>query len=107
MPDDQPTTAPALDAEIEIRPDPGWKVILYNDDITPFPVVIFALMRAAGLSSEVAEMVAMEAHTTGSALVRRGLLQAEAEVMCGRLQYYSRVNGVCSGVDCEAMRDDA
>jgi len=41
-----------------VRPDRGWKVVLFNDDVTPFEVVIFALMKAAGLSGEVAEAVA-------------------------------------------------
>ena len=53
---------PKLDIKPETTPDRGWKVILFNDDVTPYDLVVFALQRAAGLSIEVAEMVALEAH---------------------------------------------
>ncbi|MFW5845241.1 MAG: ATP-dependent Clp protease adaptor ClpS [Planctomycetota bacterium] len=105
MPPTDPTPETEPDSRTELMPDPGWKVVLYNDDVTPFDVVIHALVRAAGLSGEVAEAVALEAHSTGSAVVRRGLQEAEAQVMCGRLHRYSRIDGVCPGVHCEALRD--
>jgi ATP-dependent Clp protease adapter protein ClpS len=98
----RPTHAPRRDT----APDRGWKVVLFNDDHTPFEVVIFALQRAAGLSLEVAEMVTMEAHREGSAVVRRGLTQEDAEIICAGLRRWSRVEGVCAGVHCEAQSDD-
>jgi ATP-dependent Clp protease adapter protein ClpS len=104
-PGDSPEATPEMETSTITLPDPGWKVVLYNDDVTPFEVVILALMKAAGLSGEVAEMVAHEAHATGAAVVRRGLQEAEARVMCGRLHAYSRIPGHCPGVDCEAVHD--
>ncbi len=84
----------------------GWKVMLYNDDVTPFDVVIYALQRAAGLSLEVAEMVCAEADREDEAVVRSGLPETEAQVICGGLRRWTRVPGVCPGVDCEALPDD-
>ena len=86
--------------------DSGWKVVLYNDDDTPFEVVIFALQRAAGLSLEVAEMVAVEAHTEGSAVVKRGLSEEDAQIICGGLRRWTRIEGQTPGVNCEALKDD-
>ena len=84
----------------------GWKVILFNDDVTPIDVVVYALQRAAGLSQEVAEMVCLEAHREGEAVVRTGLPETEAQVICGGLRRWTRIPGECPGVHCEAMPDD-
>lgn len=97
---------PAPIVEEQTTTDRGWKVLLYNDDITPFPVVIFGLQRAAGLSIEVAEMVAYEAHTTGEAVVKRGLSAEDAQTICDGLRAWTHIPGICEGVDCDALRDD-
>lgn len=95
----------ALPAPVEVT-EPGWRVVLFNDDVTPFEVVIHALQRAAGLSVEVAEMVAVEAHTNGSAVVKRGLTREDAEIVCGGLRKWTRIDGICPGVLCEAQKDE-
>lgn len=93
-----------------VEPDPpidsGWKVVLFNDDITPFDVVIYGLQRAAGLSLEVAEMVAIEAHQEDSAVVKRGLDEDDAKIICASLRKWTRLEGICPGVRCEAQKDD-
>ena len=89
----------------EIIPDPGWKVVLFNDDITPYDVVVYGLQRAAGLSLEVAEMVAFEAHNDDSAIVKRSLSEEDAKIICGGLRTWTRVEGKCPGVRCEAEPD--
>jgi ATP-dependent Clp protease adapter protein ClpS len=98
---------PIIKPDKETAPDRGWKVLLYNDDVTPFDVVVFALQRAAGLSIEVAEMVAYEAHSQGEAVVKRGLTEEDAKTICGGLRAWTRVDGICPGVECEAVEDDA
>lgn len=95
-----------LTSDPEAVPERGWKVILHNDDIHAFLVVILALQRAAGLSLEVAEMVAFEAHTEGLAIVKRGLTEDDAKIICGGLRKWTRIEGVTPGVDCEALPDD-
>jgi ATP-dependent Clp protease adapter protein ClpS len=92
--------------EIEQLVSKGWKVLLYNDDTTPIDAVVFALQRAAGLSLEVAEMIAVEAHESGSAVVKRGLSKEDALVICGGLRKWTRIEGVCAGVHTEAVVDE-
>ncbi len=101
-----PTPGTQTISKQDTKASRGWKVLLYNDDITPFDVVIYALQRAAGLSQEVAEMVCLEAHNEGEAVVRSGLPETEAQVICGGLRRWTRIPDVCPGVDCEALPDD-
>ncbi len=84
----------------------GWKVVLLNDDVTPFDLVILGLQKACGLSEEVSEMIAVEAQTEGSAVARRGLTQEDAEAVCVRLKACTRVPRLCPGVACTAERED-
>ncbi len=102
------TAIPAVEPEQKTiaTTESGWKVLLYNDDVTPIDVVIVGLQKAAGLSIEVAEMVAMEAHDTGRAIVKRGLTREDAEIVCGLLKTYTRIEGFCPGVECEAVKDE-
>ena len=86
--------------------DSGWKVVLHNDDVTPYEVVIYGLQRAAGLSLEIAEAVAAEAHTEEAAVVKRGLGEEDAKIICGGLRKWTRIEGLCPGVICEALHDD-
>ena len=95
-----------ISVAVDTTPDRGWKVVLFNDDVTPFDAVIFALQRAAGLSVEVAEMVAVEAHREDSAVVKRGLTEEDARIICGGLRKWSRIEGLCPGVRCDAKPDD-
>ena len=67
---------------------------------------VYALQRAAGLSLEVAEMVTLEAHREGEAVVRRALTQEDALIMCAGLRKWSRIEGISPGVHCEAQPDD-
>ncbi len=106
VPDTVTIAKPKKNVQPDITPDRGWKVILFNDDVTPFDLVVFALQRAAGLSVEVAEMVALEAHREGEAVVKRGLSEEDAQVLCAGLRKWTRLEGVCPGVRCEARQDD-
>ena len=106
MPDTVTIPRPKKAPQPDTTADRGWKVVLFNDDTTPFEVVIYALQRAAGLSLEVAEMVTNEAHREGSAVVRRGLTEEDAQIMCAGLRKWSRIDGICPGVHCEAQQDD-
>lgn len=101
-------TAPLLHTEHErdLGSDRGWKVVIFNDDVTPLDVVIYGLQRAAALSLEMAEMVALEAHRENEAVARRGLSEEDALIMCGGLRKWTRIPGVCPGIGCEALEDD-
>jgi ATP-dependent Clp protease adapter protein ClpS len=83
----------------------GWKVVLFNDDVTPFDLVILALQKICALSEEVAEMVALEAHEQGRAVARSGLTQDEAEATCVKMKALTRIPRLCPGVSCAAEQD--
>jgi len=105
VPDTQTFTAPEL-SDADTQASRGWSVVLYNDEIHEYLSVVFALQRAAGLSLEVAEAVTREAHVEGRSLVRSGLDQDEALVICAGLRRWTRIDGHTDGVACEAVRDD-
>ena len=106
MPETGPNPFASPESAQATTTDRGWKVVLLNDDVTPFDLVILALQKACGLSEEVAEMVAVEAHQEGSAIAKRGIPQEDAEAVCARLRAMTRIPRICPGVGCQAERDD-
>lgn len=74
-PDIQATTEEAVALE------PPWRVIVHNDDVTPFDFVINVLTSIFKLSAEIAEHVTLTAHVTGRAhVVTRPRREAETLV---------------------------
>ena len=57
------------DTDLEESLDRRAKVLLYNDDVTPFDFVILILQRIFQLASDEAEHVTFVAHTRGVAYV--------------------------------------
>lgn len=84
----------------------GWKVVIFNDDYTPYDLVVLAIQKGAGLSEEVAEMIAKEAHKTDAALVKRGLSEEKAEKIAETIIQITTYGGSFPGVRCEAQKDD-
>lgn len=61
-----------------------WMCVIYNNDVTPYDLVVVTLMLATGCSQEEANMEAWEAHTFGKSSVHFGTreeCEAVAEVM--------------------------
>lgn len=85
----------------------AWKVVLFNDDVHAFDLVIAALMQAAGLSREVAEMVAWEAHSQGQAVAKRMVDRETGARICTRLAELTRIPGRTTGVRSQVEPDDA
>jgi ATP-dependent Clp protease adaptor protein ClpS len=48
---------------------PRYVIVIHNDDVTPFEYVLAILRRVFLLSEEIAEHIAMTAHTEGRAVV--------------------------------------
>ncbi|MFO7634270.1 MAG: ATP-dependent Clp protease adaptor ClpS [Caldilinea sp.] len=59
------TAGPAYEAGYE----PRWRVLIHNDDVTPFDYVMRILLQLFLLSEEIAEHVAQTAHDEGQAVV--------------------------------------
>lgn len=55
--------------------DPGYRVILFNDDVHSMDEVVFQIQKATGYSLEKAEAIMFEAHSSGQAVVYCGDLQ--------------------------------
>ena len=86
--------------------DKGWKIVIFNDDFTPYDVVVMAIQKGANLSEEIAEMICKEAHTNGSAVVRNGLSQEDAERRVEIIVDFTKLGGLFQGVKCEAQKDE-
>lgn len=72
--------------------DEQHRVLIYNDDITPFDFVIALLKSVFRLSHEIAEHVTLAAHLTGLALVVVRP-KPEAERLVARAHIAARIEG--------------
>jgi ATP-dependent Clp protease adapter protein ClpS len=73
-----PLEQPVQDEEV-LTQEPA-KVILFNDEVHTFDEVIVQLIKATRCSSQKAEALAWEVHTTGRAMVFAGELYRCMEV---------------------------
>ena len=70
--------------------EPPWRVIIHNDDVTTFEFVINVLTSIFRLSGEIAEHIAMIAHTTGRAhVVTRP--KREAEMLVNKAHFAAQL----------------
>lgn len=72
--------------------EPPCRVIIHNDDVTPFEFVIIILQRIFELNAMVAEKVAYTAHTNGTAYVTT-LPCAEAHRRVGKAHFAASLEG--------------
>ena len=61
---------PVEDTLVEDQLEPLYKVIIHNDDITPYDFVIIILVRFFELNAKDAEGITWTAHNDGVALVQ-------------------------------------
>ena len=70
--------------------EPPWRVIIHNDDVTPFDFVTHVLITIFKLSQEIAEHVTLTAHVTGRAhVVTRP--KREAETLVAKAHFAARL----------------
>ena len=75
------------------QPDEGkYKILIHNDDVTPYDFVLLVLRHVFRLSAELAEHITWQAHTQGVAPVCTRP-RAEAERLIGEAHTAARVNG--------------
>ena len=85
-------TTPDVEATVEqtLELEPPWRVIIHNDDVTPYDFVLHVLMSIFKLSSEIAEHVTWTAHSTGKAhVVTRP--KREAETLVAKAHFAARL----------------
>ena len=95
-----PLSFPDLETEEDIdeltdeesAEEPPYRVLVHNDDVTPFDFVILILVRIFELSPIIAELKTYQAHTQGMALVAV-LPKSEAERRVGKAVMAARLEG--------------
>lgn len=80
------------DADIESVHEPRYRILIHNDDVTPFLFVMVVLRRIFKLSREIAEHVTLTAHIKGVALVMVRP-KAEAENLVKKAHMAARLEG--------------
>ncbi len=81
-----PLLSPVIDetTDVVIEPDLPWNTFLWNDPVTPVPVVVLVIQDIFGYSLERAQQLMLTAHRHGKAVVFTGTLH-EAEAYCVKL----------------------
>jgi ATP-dependent Clp protease adaptor protein ClpS len=86
--------APEIEEDVEQEEalEPLYRVIIHNDDVTPFEFVIIILQRVFQLASMEAEHVTYVAHTQGVAHVITLPLK-EAQIRVGKAHFAASLEG--------------
>lgn len=88
----QPDIGPISEAQEDTELEKLYRVLVHNDDITPYDFVILILVRFFQLSPVDAELVTWTAHTNGIAEVAILPLR-EAQKRVGRSHFAASVEG--------------
>jgi ATP-dependent Clp protease adaptor protein ClpS len=83
---------PVEETVVEEELESLWKVIVHNDDVTPYDFVIIVLIRFFELNPADAERITWTAHNQGAALVRV-LPKSEAERRVGQAHFAAGLEG--------------
>lgn len=81
-----------IDADAEISEGKRSKVIIHNDDVTPMDFVVMILLELFGQALMFAEMIMIDAHNNGQAIVC-ALPKPEAERKVRMAHFLARSNG--------------
>ncbi len=86
------TAEPVDDVKAEESLESLYRVLIHNDDVTPYDFVIMVLSRFFQLDSSEAERVTWTAHSSGTALVAV-LPLTEAQKRVGRAHFAASLEG--------------
>lgn len=81
-----------LDEEQQEEKEPPYKVLIHNDQVTPYEFVVTILIRIFQLTPMIAEHITYLAHTKGVALVTV-LPKSEAQRRVGKAHFAARLEG--------------
>ncbi len=92
MPITETAIQPIVRQQQDTRLEPRYRILIHNDEVTPFDYVIRILERVFALSEELADHVAMTAHEEGVAIV---LVRprSEAEKLIAMAHTAARIDG--------------
>lgn len=69
MPSFETAIQPIIKQDLDTRLEPLYRILIHNDEVTPYDYVIRILGRVFMLSEEIADHVAWMAHNEGVAIV--------------------------------------
>jgi len=78
--------------DVESAHEPRYRILIHNDDVTPFLFVMTVLCSVFKLSREIAEHITLTAHIQGIALVMVRP-KAEAETLVKKAHIAARLEG--------------
>ena len=78
--------------DVESEHEPRYRILIHNDDVTPFLFVMTVLRSVFKLSREIAEHVTLTAHIQGIALVMVRP-KAEADALVKKAHLAARLEG--------------
>ncbi len=78
--------------DVESEYESRYRILIHNDDVTPFPFVMTVLRSVFKLSREIADHVTLTAHIQGIALVMVRP-KAEAEMLVKKAHLAARLEG--------------
>ena len=81
-----------VDADIDEAREDQWRILIHNDDVTPYDFVILVLRHIFRLSPELAEHITWQAHSKGVAPVCTRP-KPEAERLITEAHTAARANG--------------
>lgn len=80
------------DLEDQVAEEPPVRVLVHNDEVTPYDFVVHVLRSIFGLSTVAAELVTFAAHTSGTALVAV-LPKSVARRRVGKAHFAAQLEG--------------
>ncbi len=80
-----PTTAPTVEPRDDALAQRVWNVIVWDDPVTPMPVVVIILRRIFGYPNNKATQLMLKVHHEGRAIVWSGAKE-RAQGYCAKLQ---------------------
>jgi ATP-dependent Clp protease adapter protein ClpS len=91
---DKPKVAPpeVAPTEVPLHVPGGATVVILNDKVTPFEVVVEAIMHGTGLAQDEAVRRMMQAHHTGWAPVASYASRDVAETVANKIETHARNN---------------
>ena len=81
-----------------------WSLIAFNDDVTPFDLVILGLL-TIGLSEKDAVLKTIQIHKEGSAVVKSGMSKDEATRAYNIVKEITKGGGRFPGIDMSLVED--
>ncbi len=83
----EPKTAPRPASKPDVRQDPGWRVVVWNDPVNLMSYVVYVFQKVLGFDMKRARKHMLEVHEQGKSCVAQETRE-RAELYWQRIQQY-------------------